>query len=234
MEYNTARKQLVLPEYGRNIQKMADYLLTIEDKQERTKQAKAVLKTMSQVTPNFKNTDEFWEKLWHHLFIMTDYQLDVDCPYNIPSKEEDKNEVRSKPSYNQVNRTLTNYGRLIEELIDLVVQYPDEQKYYAVLAIANQMKKIYYTWNQEAVADIVIIKDLARLSKGKLILPEDTVLVDIKELPSNPNKNKKKNKKKKKKSANVNGNTNGNANGNSSNNNNNKQQNKGKSKITFA
>ncbi len=230
MDYNTARKQLKLPEYGRNIQKMADYLLEIDNKEERTKQAYAVIKTMSQVLPNFKNTDEFLEKLWHHLFIMTDYLLDVDCPYNIPPKDSQEKEMRSKPAYNQVNRTITNYGRIIEELIELVSSYPDENKYYAVLAIANQMKKIYYTWNQEAVADVVIIKDLIRLSRGKLVLPEDTVLVDIKEIPSNPNSNAKKKKKKKKKKSN----TNGNANTVTTNNNQNKNNNKGKSKISFA
>jgi len=187
---------------------------------------------MSQVTPNFKNTDEFWEKLWHHLYIMTDYQLDIDCPYNIPEKDEAENFAKNKPAYNQVNRTLTNYGRLIEELIELVIQYPDEQKYYAVLAIANQMKKIYYTWNQEAVADIVIIKDLARLSKGKLVLPEDTILVDIKEIPKEQTKNKKKKKKKKK--SNGNSNNNGNINNNNNNAKQNNNTNKGKSKISFA
>lgn len=194
MDYNTSRKQIILPEYGRNVQKMVDFLVTIEDKEERTVQAKSVIKVMSQVLPAFRDNDEYQENLWSHLFLMADYKLDVDCPYDIEPQKETEEVKPLKIEYTQINRTLTAYGKLIEQLIDEAIMYDGEDKYFAVLNIANQMKKIYLMWNREAVSDIVIIKDLIRLSNGKLVLPEDTRLEIVKDLPLQRQKNQKSGK----------------------------------------
>jgi hypothetical protein len=203
MDYNTQREKLTLPEYGRNIQKMVDFLKSITDKKLRSEQAEVVVNTMMQVLPEFKDNDENREKIWRHLYIMADFNLDIDCPYNI-TRENAENYIREKIPYNQLNRTLTSYGRLIQEMIDATIKDEEssiEEKLAVTKAIANQMKKIYVLWHKDLVSDTVILDDLKRLSNGKLSLPENTELVNIKDLikdSQQAKKNKKKKKKKKK------------------------------------
>jgi len=182
MDYNTQRTHLTLPEYGRNVQKMVDFLKSITDKEERTKQAEVVVKTMLQIMSGYRDNDEFREKVWHHLYLMADYDIDIDCPYEI-TRENSKAVVLDKLEYNQKGKALTSYGRIIKELIDEAIRYEgtDEEKQPVVLAIANQMKKIYVLWHKDYVADKVIIDDIKRLSGGKLSLVEDTQLVNAKD-----------------------------------------------------
>jgi len=194
MDYNTSREPILLPEYGRNVKKMVDFLLTITDRDERSEQAKSVIKVMSQVLPAYRDNDEYQENLWSHLFLMADYKLDVDCPYDIEPQKETEEVKPIKPEYTQLNRTLTAYGKLIEQLISETIMYEGDDKYYAVLNIANQMKKIYLMWNRDAVSDTIIIKDLIRLSNGKLVLPDDTRLTIVKDLPNQRQNNPKQGK----------------------------------------
>jgi hypothetical protein len=231
MDYNTSREPILLPEYGRNVKKMVDFLLTITDRDERTEQAKSVIKVMSQVLPAYKDNDEYQENLWSHLFLMADYKLDVDCPYDIEPQKKTEDIKPAKLEYTQLNRTLTTYGKLIEQLISETIMYEGDDKYYAVLNIANQMKKIYLMWNREAVSDIIIIKDLIRLSNGKLVLPDDTRLMTVKDLPNqrqNNQKNSKQNNQRKNNNRNNNRNNNNNNRQNNNQNRNNNNQNKNK------
>jgi len=182
MDYNTTRTHLKLPEYGRNVQKMVDFLKSITDKEERSKQAEVVVKTMLQIMSGYRDNDEFREKVWHHLYLMADYDIDIDCPYEI-TRENSKAVVLEKLEYNQKGKILTSYGRIIKEFIEEAIRYDgtDEEKFPVVLAIANQMKKIYVLWHKDYVADKVIIEDIKRLSGGKLHLPEGTELVNAKD-----------------------------------------------------
>jgi hypothetical protein len=183
MDYNTQRTLLTLPEYGRNVQKMVDFLKLIIDREDRTKQAEVVVKTMLQMMAGYRDNEEFREKVWHHLYIMADYDLDVDCPYKI-TRENSKSVVLEKLEYNQKNTAITSYGRIIKELINEAIRFEgtDEERYPVVLSIANQMKKIYVLWHKDFAADSVIIDDIKRLSGGKLSLPDGTQLVNAKEL----------------------------------------------------
>lgn len=194
MDYNTSREKIILPEYGRNVKKMVDFLLTVTDRDERTEQAKSVVKVMSQVLPAYRDNDEYQENLWSHLFLMAEYKLDVDCPYEIEPEKETEEIKPLKLEYTQINRTLTTYGKLIEKLISETIMYEGDDKFYAVLNIANQMKKIYLMYNRDAVSDIIIIKDLIRLSNGKLVLPDDTRLTIVKDLPNQRQTNQKSGK----------------------------------------
>ena len=84
MDYNTSRKQLVLPEYGRNIQNMVDYIMEIEDRDERNRLAKAVINIMGNMNPHLRDINDFKHRLWDHLAIMSEFKLDIDYPYEIP------------------------------------------------------------------------------------------------------------------------------------------------------
>lgn len=195
MEYNTARGRLIIPEYGRNIQKMVDYALTIEDRNKRTETAQAIIVSMSQMNPTIKDTSDFKRVLWDHLHIISDFRLDVDGPYDPPKKEE----IFKKPeplAYSDKNIVLRHYGKHLINLIKKATEYEDgDEKQALVFAIANQMKKSYLKWNRESVNDITIGKHLHELSEGKLSLPEDTQLIAISEVVQRPKKVKKKSQK---------------------------------------
>lgn len=192
MEYNTARGHLIIPEYGRNIQKMVDYLITIEDREKRTKTAHSIITSMGQMNPSIKDTIDFTHVLWDHLYIISDFKLDVDGPYPQPSREE----LKLKPDrlkYSNKNFTLRHYGKHIINIIKKAIEYEEgEEKQALVLAIANQMKKSYLRWNRESVNDLTITKNLTELSDGKLQLSEDVQLIAISEVIQ-----KTKNKKRK-------------------------------------
>ncbi len=191
MEYNTARGHLIIPEYGRNIQKMVDYAITIEDREKRTKTANIIITSMGQMNPSIKETSDFTRVLWDHLYIISDFKLEVDGPFPMPSKEE----LSIKPArldYSDTKIVLRHYGKHILSIIEKALEYEEgEEKQALVLAIANQMKKSYLKWNRESVNDITIAKHLNELSNGKLILPEDAQLIAISDVIQRP-KNKKR------------------------------------------
>lgn len=192
MEYNTTRDHLIIPEYGRNIQKMVDYAITIEDREKRTKTAKSIIISMSQMNPSIKDTNDYNHVLWDHLYIISDFKLDVDSPFPAPSKEA----LYRKPDklvYSDKKIVLRHYGRHIINIIKKANEYEEgEEKQALIIAIANQMKKSYLKWNRESVNDITIAKHLFELSGKKLILPEDTQLIAISEVIQRPKKNMKR------------------------------------------
>lgn len=192
MEYNTARDYLIIPEYGRNVQKMVDYAITIEDREKRTNTAQAIIVSMAQMNPSIKETIDYHQVLWDHLFIISKFKLDVDSPYPPPSKEK----LEKKPDrieYSVRNIVLRHYGKHIINIIAKAREYEEgEEKQALILAIANQMKKSYLKWNRESVNDATIAKHLSELSDGKLVLPEDAQLIAISEVIQRPKNIKKK------------------------------------------
>ncbi|MDA3943203.1 MAG: DUF4290 domain-containing protein [Bacteroidetes bacterium] len=202
LSYNTGRNHLVIQEYGRNIQQMIEHLLTIEDKTNRTQAAYFVVSVMAQMNPQVKETEDFMHKLWDHMHIIADYKLDVDGPYEVPSKEI-RNKKPEHPGYGQKKPKYGHYGHYLMAMIDIAKSIEDEEEKKAIsLAIANQMKKDYLNWNRETVNDNIILMELERVSDGALTLPEDTRLIAPTEvLGRNPGalsaaKKKKPNKKK--------------------------------------
>lgn len=195
LEYNTQLKQLILPEYGRNIQKMVDHCLTIEDREERTRCAYAVINAMSNLMQLQKNNDAL-NKLWDHLAIMSDFQLDIDYPTEIIHQES----LESKPeplSYKNGNFHYRHYGKNLEYMILQAATYPEgEEREALILLIANHMKKAMLAVNPDGVEDERIFRDLAELSHGDIRLnPETTKLHQFQEAPA-PVTGKKKKKKK--------------------------------------
>lgn len=193
MEYNTTRKKLQLPEYGRHILKMVDFITKIENREERQKAARAVIGIMGNMFPHLRDVPDFKHKLWVHLAIMADFKLDIDYPYEIPSIEVIREHPKKLP-YNTKPIKYTHYGRILEDMIDKASLYPEgEEKNVLTQIIANHMKKSYLTWNQESVADDVILKNLSNLSKGKLTLSGSQKLNETKEILQRAKKKKSPN-----------------------------------------
>ena len=228
-EYNTARNKLEIREYGRNIQKIIEQAVAIEDRQKRNEAAKAIIKAMSMISPSLaagtataqptnnnaqpdpqlqkqKESLDYWQKLWDHLIIISNYQLDIDSPFAKPEKEEEKVRISPKSEYQKTGIRVRSYGRYLDQMIQTVSEYPDgPEKVQLTKDIANQMKKLYLTWNRDTVEDSTIISQLYELSGGKLTLPKDFVFNTITELPATNTpltaKKKKKRKKKRKNTA---------------------------------
>ncbi len=179
MEYNTARPKLIIPEYGRHVQSMVDFAISIEDRDERNKVARSIIDVIGNLNPHLRDVADFQHKLWDHLFIMSDFKLDVDSPYPIPSRESLYVKPEALP-YPQSNIKYRYYGKTIINMIDYCVEMEDgELKEGLVRAIANQMKKSYLTWNKDTVADTVILKHLEELSNGKLKPSDDFVFSTV-------------------------------------------------------
>ena len=201
LDYNTQLKRMDLPEYGRNIQRMVDYALTIEDKEERKRCVQTIISIMGNLFPHLRDVPDFKHKLWDHLAIMSDFKLDIDYPYEIVRKEN----LYSKPEkvpYNSKRIKIKHYGRSIEDLIDKAVAMEDgPERTRLIQLMANHMKKSILTWNRDAVDDIKIYDDLRTLSDGKIDVNEDTVhLLEIREVltprkPLPPRQNQNNNRK---------------------------------------
>lgn len=193
MDYNSQRKKLPLPEYGRNIQNMVDYLLTIEDRDKRNRSAKAVIDVMGNLYPYLRDVPEFNHKLWDHLAIMADFKLDIDYPYEPPSPDI----LTEKPNvvpYNQNDIKYKHYGLVIEKMIDRIADFEGEEREILINLLANHMKKSFLVWNKDAVEDSKILKDLEELSGDKIEIDQEMKLAETKNILG---KSKKKKKSKK-------------------------------------
>ena len=194
-DYNARRKRLVLPEYGRNVQKMINHIKTIEDRSERNKAAQSVIAVMQNMVPHGRDMEEFKHKLWDHLILISDFELDIDSPYELPTKEQ----YTAKPTpipYSTNPIRFKHYGRGVELLIEKAVEMNDgEEKDRLIKLIANHMKRSYLTWNKSSVNDEVIISDLEKLSKGKLIVNKDIVLADTRAILARSRKKRQQRKK---------------------------------------
>ena len=174
MEYNSTREQMIIPEYGRNIQKMIEYTIAIEDRDKRNKAARFIVNVMAQMNSlNQRDNNDFRHKLWDHLFIISNYTLDVDAPFTKPAPDE-KVLKPKKCSYPNKAMTFKQYGINIERMIKKAVEIEDgDEKDTLIRIVANHLKKLYLNWNRESVNDEVIIKHLSDLSNGKLALSDD-------------------------------------------------------------
>lgn len=206
MKYNTERKHLKISEYGRHVQDMVDHALSLSDREERNKAAQTIIALMGQMNPHNKDVEDFDHKLWDHLHIIANYELDVDSPYPKPSKEE----VEKKPEplkYPEEIIRYRHYGRSIEKMIDETLTKEGEEREELIRELANTMKSFYLKWNRDSVTDEVIWKNIEALSKGAITQPEGMELIDTQVLvrshgkPSNTKKKtNSKNKSRQRKS----------------------------------
>ena len=205
LEYNTVREDLIISEYGRHIQKMINYASTRETKEERNKLANAIISVMGNLQPHLRDVADFQHKLWDQLFIMSDFKLDADSPFEKPSKEI----LNAKPeplSYPQNFPKYRFYGNNIKIMIDEAVKWDSgEMKDALVLTIANHMKKCFLNWNKDSVKDQVIFDHLYELSDTKIDIRDskeellDSALLlrskkkfSNKKFPKKNNKNRKR------------------------------------------
>ncbi|AXP82975.1 hypothetical protein CJ739_3916 [Mariniflexile rhizosphaerae] len=170
LEYNTEREHLIIPEYGRHMQKMINYAKTRETKEERNKVARAIISVMGNMQPHLRDVPDFQHKLWDQLFIMANFELDVDSDYPKPTKE--LLEERPEPlKYPQNFPKYRFYGNNIKTMIDVANTWEDgELKEALTYTIANHMKKCFLNWNKDTVEDDVIYDHLYELSGGKINL----------------------------------------------------------------
>jgi hypothetical protein len=172
VEYNTQREKLIISEYGRNVQKMIQFALTIEDREKRTKYANMIVNVMGFLNPQLRDKVDYKHKLWDHLFLISGYKLDVDSPYPIPQPESSKLRP-SKIAYPSSDIQYKYYGKTLEEMIRKFAGMEDgSAKEQYTRYIANYMKMSYLTWNKDTVDDTTILNHLEELSEGKLQLPE--------------------------------------------------------------
>ena len=183
LQYNTKRTQLIIPEYGRHVQIMVNQLVATEDKEERNKMSKAIIGIMGNLSPHLRDVPDFQHKLWDQLFIMSDFELDVDGPYEKPSREL----LEEKPArlpYPQKFPRYRFYGNNLKSMINVAKGWEDgDMKSALVFNIANHMKKCFLNWNKDTVEDIVILNHLAELSDKTLTVKEELLpLTDTAEL----------------------------------------------------
>jgi hypothetical protein len=202
LEYNTEREHLIIPEYGRHLQKMINHAKTRETKEEREKLAKAIISVMGNLQPHLRDVADFQHKLWDQLFIMSNFELDVESPYPKPSKEV-LSERPESLEYPQNHPKYRFYGNNIKTMIDVANTWEEGELKEALLyTIANHMKKCFLNWNKDTVEDIVIFDHLYELSNGKIDLrnsdedlSDSNSLMRSKSKYSNSNNNNNKKKK---------------------------------------
>lgn len=173
MDYNTTRTNLIIPEYGRHIQKMVDHCLTLTDEKERNEFAEIIIEVMGELNPHLRDIPDFQHKLWDQLFIMSKFKLDVNSPYPIPTQEE----VYSKPNkvaYPKDEYKYKYYGKNIRRMIKVALEWEGDKQEGLVMVIANHMKKCYLIWNKDTVDDKTIFNHLFELSDSKIDLRNTT------------------------------------------------------------
>ncbi len=194
LNYNTQQKKLILPEYGRNIQQMVDHCLTLKDKDERTRCARTIVATMANLFPELREGEDNKRKLWDHLAIMSDFKLDIDYPCEI-IKPDNLNTLPEKVPYTLNNIRFRHYGKSLERMVDKAAEMEEgEERTELCRLIANHMKKMMLAVNKDGVDDSKIFKDLAEISRGRILLnPEMMHLHEFKvAAPAATGKKKKK------------------------------------------
>ncbi|HEX8562621.1 MAG TPA: DUF4290 domain-containing protein [Flavobacterium sp.] len=174
LEYNAERTHLIIPEYGRHLQKLIDQATEISDRDERNKAAKYIIQVMGSLNPHLRDVPDFQHKLWDQLFIMSDFRIDVDSPYPVPSREV----LQLKPDVLQYPQNFPKYrfyGNNIKYMIDVANKWEDgDLKNALIKVIANHMKKSYLSWNKDTVKDDVIFEHLYELSDGKINMTQSS------------------------------------------------------------
>jgi hypothetical protein len=192
MDYNTQRKHLVLPEYGRHIQQMVDQLLEVSDRDDRNRMAKSIIAVMGNMNPHLRDINDFKHKLWDHLHIMAEFNLDIDSTYPKPEASVIYEKPQKVPYPSQPIK-YKHYGRSISMMIDkAIAMEPGEEKDALTSLIANHMKKSYLIWNKDSVSDEDIMRDIKELSDGKLTLSPEFKFNEVRENTSHSHKPRKK------------------------------------------
>ena len=190
MEYNTQRKKMELPEYGRSVQNMVDHALTIEDRAERQRCANAIINIMGGMFPHLRDVPDFKHKLWDHLAIMADFKLDIDYPFEIVKKED----LVVKPeqlAYPNADFRYRHYGRFLEGMVKKAVGIEDEEeKKQLINLLAIQMKKDLNNWNKEGIEDQKIVDDLREYSNGAIDLKVEDLRLGDSRYNNNPQQRK--------------------------------------------
>ena len=177
-EYNTQREAIILKEYGRNVQKLVNYIRTIPDKEKRTKMATTLIELIKQLAPVVKEAHENPQRMWDDLYIMANFDLDVNNPFTTP----DRSILQKKPrkmEYPQSDVRFRHYGKNIERLVEEALKKEDPlEREEATIYLGKLMKTFYGNWNKETLDDSVIVRDIANMSKGKLTLNLEKVRED--------------------------------------------------------
>lgn len=192
-EYNSTRNDLVLSEYGRNVQRLVEYLMSIGDRQERNRKANTVIAIMGNLNPHLRDTADYKHKLWDHLFAMSGFKLDVDSPYPIPTPEI-LNKKPDRVPYLGNHIKFRFYGRNVQSMIKTAAEMEDgEEKQYFINLIASFMRNSSKNWNEENLSAEAIADHMAVLSEGKLkVNAEDLTLSDVARYPTHrPNNNQR-------------------------------------------
>lgn len=177
MEYNTARGKLLLPEYGRNVQNMIQHAMEIENRDERNRASQAIIEVMGQLNPHLRDVDDYRHKLWTHLFVMSNFKLDVDTPYEIPQEEELQEKPQRVP-YPKSKIRFGHFGQYSQKILEESKGMTDEgEREYMTNAMGNFMKKQYLVHNNTAVENNVIADQLHELSQGDLKIENPDELV---------------------------------------------------------
>ena len=192
LDYNTQREKLVMPEYGREIQKMVDHAIGLQDKQERQLCAQAIVKMMETKVPQLKNNADYRQTLWDHLYLMSRKQLDIDWPFDVVAAEKIHNKPKPIPLPKE-GMKLRHYGKLIEELFEKLKTMPaGEERDALTYYTANQMKRDLITWGHGSAEDERVASDLAHYTDGVIQIDLNTFRFEKQIITDDSKKNKKK------------------------------------------
>ena len=192
LDYNTHREKLLMPEYGREIQKMVDYAIGLPTKQERQNCSNEIIRMMETKVPELRSNADFEQMLWDHLFMMSHKQLDIDWPFDVSEAEKINNKPNAVPLPQESIR-LRHYGKLIEELFEKLKEMPaGEERDVLVCYTANQMKRNLLTWGHGSMSDEKVADDLARYTDGVIQLDLSKVKLDKAAAAEEPKPKKKK------------------------------------------
>lgn len=177
-EYNTQRSHIILKEYGRNVQRMIEYIKTVPDIEQRTRMSVTLIELIKQLNPSIKEQPDDPQRMWDDLYIMADFELDVNCPYPVPPRDVLYKRPNRMP-YPQSNVRFRHYGKNIEILVKEAMKKEDPQeREELVIYLGKLMKTFYSSWNKEVLDDSVILKDIVAMSDGKLSINLDKVRED--------------------------------------------------------
>lgn len=213
MEYNTTRNKLAMREYGRHVQKMIEYIQTIEDPEKRQKHVYEVIELMGFLNPHLKNVEDFRHKLWDHLFFISDFKLEVESPYPIPTRESLKTKPEPIPYPKRISKH-AHLGKNLEDIINIALKEQDPEKREALAnTIAYYMKLTYSNWHKEIVQDDAIQSELNEITNGQLAFTNTPSVKAFRPMERSniPKRNKfQKSNNNRRNDRNGNGNSNGN------------------------
>lgn len=173
MDYNTQRDKLKMPEYGRHVQKMIDYVASLPDKEKRNEQIQTVVSVMGTLNPQLRDINDFKHKLWDHVQIISDFKIDIDSPYPTPTRET----LSTRPNTIPIEKSpvkASHYGRNIQNMIEVIAEREDDEvKTYMIRTLAFYMKQQYLIWNKDSVTEETIFNDIYKLSDGRITVPSD-------------------------------------------------------------